>query len=442
MWDESSDEEFWDESAYNNVIVDKINGADMKALLTKYEPFFDYTFEEKCDYLQSHSFTTLNKYKIIVYFTSQNYKKLLLFLKNDLLWNFDFTYLTFHYYIFTIVYANSLKTLKYYFEELKLPYNYFINNNIEIDSLHFNDLYNNDILYTSSINNTIYDFSIFEYVFNKVIANVSPKSITSSMLFNIINCDNPEFIINIIEKYNLDINYVDEKTELTPLIYGIQRCSYETIELLNKKYNCNTYEKIKNNKKLQEYVFHHIFKYYNMKSNKKIRNFYFIGEENRLKLLEKYIPIIDTDIVNNNMKIVYDIKDYIDYDNIIYLLTEKIYSDNTIKNICSCCNKHVKINDNNDYFWLINKTKIYHSHCYDNADADDNNADDNDNADTKALKVYLNTCSICLNEEVHKYLIFSCGHMICYDCSIPFSESSNTCSMCRCKYDIECMIIF
>lgn len=437
--DDYSDDEI-EESVYDNVIVDKIKNADVIELLTKYEPFFDYTFKEQCNYLIIHNFSILEKNKIIIYFTNMNYQKLLLFLKNELLWNFDFTYLTFHYYIITIINAKSIKQLKFYFEELELPYNYFINNNVEPDLLHFDDLYNNDMIYSSSINNTIYDFSMFEYVFNKVISNVSPKSITSNILFNIINCNNPEFIINIIEKYNLDINYVDEQTELTPLIYGIQRCSYETIDLLDKKYNCNIYEKIKGNEKIQEYVFQALFKYVNIKNinTNKVKAFYFIGEENRMKFLEKYIPIIDTDIINNNMEIVYDIKNYIDYDNIIYLLTEKIYSNNTIKNVCSCCNKHVKINDNNDYFWLINKTKIYHSNCYD-YNADDNNADDNE---TKALKVYLNTCSICLSKDPVKYLVFSCGHMICYDCSIPFSESSNTCSMCRCEYNIECMIIF
>ena len=201
---------------------------------------------------------------------------------------------------------------------------------------------------------------MFKYIVNKVVKyyqNLNLK-LPKSLIFSIINCNNLDYIIEILEKFNLDINYIDIKSRQHPLLFALQRCSLNTILDLDKKFNCKIKYKIKKSRLYQKFVFRYLFKYINIKNNR----FYILHENERVKILKYFINVISNDIIFTNMNELLEYKGQIKYDKIKTICINKLLNSN-IRNICNYCNKLILKTD--DYF-LINKfnSNIYHKDCF------------------------------------------------------------------------------
>ena len=293
---ESSDSESSFEHGDN--IIENYSHKEVISLLNRHisddkPSFLKKTIEEQQDILliEQDNYSNKEKYKIIIYLTFKNKNNILLYIKEELCWDFDFYFYDFSYAIITIVYSKSLNDLKFYFEVLKVDYDYTIYNLEYLDiSQNIKDR-NNDMLYTAAINTLRYDFAMFEYVFNKVIENNSPDVIrgNSSLLFNIISCNNTDFICNVIDKYNLDIYYINPITRLNVLYTAFERCSLDTILYLNEKYECDIFKSVRRDIHLQESIINHLFTYFN--SGKRATQYIFPESEREriFKFLIKFL---------------------------------------------------------------------------------------------------------------------------------------------------------
>lgn len=435
--DNSSDIEDEDNEIQTSIIerqqlLTPFKQIDVVNLLNEYEDYDSYTIDEKKEYLtiNSSSFTIQERFKIILYYTYHFKASILYHLKNKLFWDFDFIYCNFTYPQIALVKSENERQLSFYFNILGLEYNYIINTNIIENLITYDDIFSNDILYSSCINNIIYDFNMFRYIFDKVINYYTTNNlqIPQTILFNIINCNNLDFINNTIQKYNLDINYIDPVSKQHPLLFAFQRCSLNTILSLDKKYNCNIKDKIKNSGLYQRLVFQYLFKFINIENHR----FYILHENERVKILKYFINVISNDIITTNLNELTYFKRQIKYDKIKDICINKLMNSN-IENKCYVCYKSIIKHVNNYFFIDKLNSKIYHHNCFLNQD---NNSRNNN------IKVYIDDCSICLGENMNnQYVILSCGHMNCKDCMIEYIDYSSKCNICRDDYRIINTII-
>jgi hypothetical protein len=392
-------------------------------LLSKYVNFNNLTLKEKQEHLEIYNeeYTLEDKYKIIIYFTKNNDLQLLLYIKYNLYWDFDFYFKIYTYPILCIVYSKTLEDIKFYFETLKVDFDYSIKK--IISKTYYPGRFSipvEDLLYNAINNTIIYDFNMFKYIFDKVIENNPLSNIykNHNMLYNIINCNNIEFIEYVINKYSLDINYINPYLSVSPLLFGFERCSLDTILFLNKKYNSNIFKSIKESTYKQEYIIDQLFTHLN-DSEGDFKKKYILPESERENIFKYIIKFLNNNIINYTKKLLLKNKSNINYD--IYINIIKIYEIGTcFSNNCSSCNEKI-IKKNNDVFY-ISEDNSYHSHCC-------------DKIKTKK-KIYINNCSICLNNDINEFIILNCGHMICINCITEYKKYKQTCCYCREKLTI------
>jgi hypothetical protein len=413
--------------SHGDNIINDYSRKDIIALLNRHNPpeeplFKNKTLEDQQEILliEQENYSLQEKYKIIIYFTIYNIKPLLLYIKEELLWDFDFYFNNFSYPIITIVYSKSLEDIKFYFEVLKVDYDYNIYE-IQYSNIILNDKEsNNNILYATAINTLRYDFAMFEYVFNKVIEKNHPDVIkgNKNLLFSIISCNNVEFICNVIDTYNLDIQYINPKIRLNALHTAFERCSLDTILYLNDKYKCNIFESIKRDIHLQEIIINYLFTYFNGKSIQ--ATFYIFPETERERIFQYIIQFIDDRNIIYSEGILFVNKKFINYDVYMNIIKKHKFKSTLecISTICTTCNKEIKKEDGTT-FYMSSKDNVYHSECCEELEKEE------------FTKVYINSCPICLDDKEKEYVISYCGHMNCINCITEYIKHSDTCSYCR-----------
>jgi hypothetical protein len=404
-----------------NFSMNKVSKLLSRYYLPEESKFIDRKIDDQKEQLQleEDDYSLKDKYKIIIYLTRKAKLELLLYIKEELYWDFDFYFHNFSYPTITIIFSTSLKHLKFYFEELKVDYDYKIYDFEYSKIVGHYDIECNDLLYNSTITTIKYGFELFEYVFNKVIENNSRDYLigNKNMLFNIINCNNPKFICNVIDEFHLDFYYTNPIIRVPALFYAFERCSLDTILFLNDKYDYNIFELIKKDNHMQEFIIDYLFTYLNSKKMTYICNYIFPESEREkiFKYVIKYIKLPAFPFVHKKLNYY---KDYINFDNYMQIFNNhKIkYSYKHIKNICYTCNNPIK-KEIGTMFYISNENKSYHHDCYHDKE--------------QATKIYINDCSICLDETVNEYIILTCGHIICINCIIEYKKYINKCCNCR-----------
>jgi hypothetical protein len=403
-----------------NFSIKKVEKFLSRYYLSEEPKFIDRTFDEKKQQLQieEEEYTLKKKYKIILYLTRKADLETLLYIKEDLFWDFDFYFHNFSYPTITIIFSNCLRHLKFYFEELKVDYDYKIYDFEYSQIVGHYDINVNDLLYNSTITTIKYGFELFEYVFDKVIENNPQEYIVGNknLLFNIINCNNPKFICDVIDEFHLDFYCINPIIRTSPLFYAFERCSLDTILFLNDKYKANIFELIKKDSHLQEFVIDYLFTYFNSKKINYCNNYIF-PESEREKIFKYVIKYVKSSAFPFIMKKLRDYKNYLDFDNYIAIFNKhKLkYRYRHIKNICSTCNNTIQ-KKNGNIFYISGRDSYHPECCLDKEDL---------------TKIYFNDCSICLNENESEYIILSCGHIICINCIEEFKKHSNKCCNCR-----------
>lgn len=433
MADSGSDSSF----EHGDNIIEHYSYKEVISLLNRHIPDGDLSFRKKtlADkkellLIEQETYSKQEKYKIIIYLTFHNMHELLIYIKEEIGWDFDFYFSNCSYPIITIIYSKSLEDIKFYFEVLKVDYDYNIYE-IQYSNIILNDKKsNNDILYATAINTLRYDFAMFEYVFNKVIENNHPDVIRGNkkLLFNIINCNNVEFICNVIDTYDLDIYYINPKSRITALFTAFERCSLDTILYLNDKYKCNIFESIKRDIHLQKIIINYLFTYFNGKSIQ--TTFYIFPETERERIFQYIIQFMDHSNIIYAENIIFANKKHINYD--VYMNIIKKHFKSTLECIgttCTTCNKEIEKEDGT-IFYMSSKDNVYHSECCEELEKEE------------FTKVYINNCPICLDDKEKEYVISYCGHMICINCVTEYKKHSNTCCCCRDNLDIVGYIEF
>ena len=391
--------------------------------------FNSLTLVEKKKIFTDHSFIILTnkieKYEIILYFTLTGQFDLLLYLK-ELDWDFNFYYKDFTYPNMAVIFSKSLKEIKFYFEELKLDFDYSIKGFVYNNNFGKFEIDKNDLLYDSCINNLTYPegMEMFKYIFEKVVEKNPKSAINSNILFNIINCSNIEFIEEVTERFSLDIFKINSITRISPLMMAFERCNLETIKYFDEKYDFNLLKKIKRDTYIQEVILNLLFNYINIEN---INNYIF-DEEERIKVLEYIITSFDKEIIDDYLENIIENLQHHPICKLLITVIKKreLILKHKIEPICHYTKKPID-KSKIDYFYINKKDKyIFNAEYF-------INPDDFKNKDI--IKIYINDC-ICIDSEIKKYFIFSCGHMICSDCIINLINSTKNCSFCRKEYEI------
>lgn len=396
-----------------------LNGNNQPEELAFHEKTLDEQKEQL--HIEQNNYSKQEKYKIIMHLTKKYKLNLLLYIKEELCWDFDFYFYDFPYAITTISYCNTLEHLRFYFEVFKADYDYTIYDleysvqSQKIEPPKF------DILYTAAINLLRYDFSMFEYLFNKVVENNPLRAIkgNSKLLYNIINCNNPDFICNIIDKYDLDIYYINPVIRVSVLFFAIKRCTLDTILYLNDKYECDIFKTVGGDYHLQEFIINYLFSFCNYKGVQ----CYIFPESERERIFEYIINYIGIRAITYAKRKLSEAKPYINYDVYMSIINKhQIKAElECINTTCTTCKTEIEKEDGSTFY--MSKNNTYHNICC------------GELVQECLTKVYINNCAVCLDDAVNDYVVFYCGHMICINCIAEYKKHSSRCSYCRINLD-------